>query len=261
MKKTSFLFVAIIFSIHLFAQDFNLYEKKTLIEGDDTLRYRILYPENYNKNKSYPLIIFLHGIGERGYDNEAQLIHGGSLFLKDSLRKTFPAIVIFPQCPPTTIWGGMTPSISGAGKYQLSETFLLNPSTEEKLVKKLIDNLIEKKVVDRKRIYIGGLSMGGFGAYDMLTRYGNYFAAAFVICGQSHVDMMVNSAKKIPLWIFHGAKDNIVSIEADRELYKALIDAGDKKVMYTEYPNANHDSWDSAFAEPQLLPWLFKQHN
>src|SRR5205809_963998 len=100
MKKlTSFLLLLTCFQ-SLRAQDLSLYQKKMFIRGHDTLRYRILYPENYRKAKKYPLIVFLHGSGERGRDNEAQLMHGGKLFLKSDIRQNFPAIVIFPQCPP-----------------------------------------------------------------------------------------------------------------------------------------------------------------
>ena len=86
------------------AQDFSLYEKKVLINGKDTLRYRILYPENYKKRRAYPLVVFLHGSGERGRDNEAQLTHGGKLFIRPEVRKHFQSIVIFPQCPADSVW-------------------------------------------------------------------------------------------------------------------------------------------------------------
>jgi predicted peptidase len=261
MKKI-FCFCVIIFAaFQLHAQDMSLYKKRSLIINGDTLLYRILFPENFVKGKKYPVIVFLHGIGERGTDNELQLLHGGDLFLRDSLRKNFPAIVIFPQCPPTTTWSDMRHDDS-TGRYVLAPSF---SSTiipiQEMLIKKLVDTLIDNKFADSKRIYIGGLSMGGFGTYDMVLRYGNYFAAAFPICGQSFVDLMVKAVKNIPLWIFHGGKDDVVSVEPDRNLYKALMDEGDRKVKYTEYPDANHNSWDGAFAEPDLLPWLFAQKN
>jgi predicted peptidase len=261
MKKI-FSFCAIFFvAFQLHAQDLSLYKKRSLVINGDTLQYRILFPENFVKGKKYPVVVFLHGIGERGNDNELQLLHGGDLFLRDSIKKNFPAIVIFPQCPTTTTWSGMRYDDS-IKRFVLPLSFSMSSiPKEEVLIKKLVDTLIDNKFADSKRIYIGGLSMGGFGTYDMVLRYGNYFAAAFPICGQSFVDLMIKDANNIPLWIFHGAKDDVVSIVPDRSLYKALMDAGDKKVKYTEYPDANHNSWDAAFAEPDLLPWLFARKN
>ena len=101
--------------------------------------------------------------------------------------------------------------------------------------------------------------MGGIGTYDLLERYPKYYAAAFSICGAADTELMVKKAKEIPLWIFHGAKDDVVSPAYSRELYAALKKVN-APVRYTEYPDANHNSWDPAFAEPELLPWLFSHH-
>jgi predicted peptidase len=257
MKKIISLLTLLI-TIHFSqAQDFSAYQKQFFIRGNDTLRYRILYPENYKKEKAYPLIVFLHGSGERGNNNEAQLFHGGDLFLKDSLRKQFPAIVIFPQCPDNSAWNKFVMM-----KRDTSEAFnltlnTLDLSTPERLVKLLMDSLAENKIADKKRIYLGGLSLGGFGTYDLAIHYPDYFAAIFPICGQANLELYTEKASKIPVWIFHGALDNVVDPQPDRNLIKALQTMGAKNAKYTEYPNANHNSWDNAFAEPGLLPWLF----
>ena len=132
-------------------------------------------------------------------------------------------------------------------------------STPERMVKLLMDSLADNKRIDKKRIYLGGLSLGGFGTYDLIIHYPDFFAAAFPICGQANVPLYVRTASRLPLWIFHGAKDNVVNPQPDRDLIKALQDAGIKTAKYTEYPEASHNSWDSAFAEPGLLPWLFAQ--
>ena len=234
------------------AQDLSAYEKKEFIKGKDTLRYRIIYPEKYRKHKAYPLLLVLHGSGERGHDNEAQLVHGGKRFLEENIRKHFKAIVIFPQCPKDSTWSryrrtGTTLSIQTAD----------NPTVPQLLVKELIDEMVAEKKLDERRLYVGGLSMGGMGTYDMLTRYPDYFAAAFPICGIANIPLFIDRSSQIPLWIFHGGKDNTVSPEPDRELYKALMTRGIKTVNYTEYPSMGHNSWDSAFIEPKLLPWLF----
>ncbi len=243
------------------AQDLSMYEKKMFISGNDTLRYRILYPQNFTKSKAWPLIVFLHGAGERGNDNELQLMHGGDLFLKEEVRKEFPAIVIFPQCPPDSACSRFKRNTDSSTKA-ISRVFMADqsPTTPQRLVKSLIDSIVQSDLADKKRIYLGGLSLGGFGTYDLLIRYPDFFAAAFPICGACNTQLFVQRASQVPLWIFHGALDDVVSAEPDRALYKALQQSGAKEAKYTEYPNANHNSWDSAFAEPELLSWLFSKH-
>jgi predicted peptidase len=125
------------------------------------------------------------------------------------------------------------------------------------LVKNLVDSLTDNRIADDKRVYLGGLSLGGFGTYDLLCRYPDYFAAAFPICGAANIPKFLEEAKNVPLWIFHGALDNVVLPKEDRDLYMALMTRGVTTVSYTEYPQATHNSWDNAFAEPRLLPWLF----
>ncbi len=258
MKK-AIVIVTLLFTLQqLNAQkSLELYEKREFISGKDTLRYRILYPEERKEGKAYPLIVFLHGSGERGRNNEAQLVHGGEFFAREAIMRYFPAIVIFPQCPPDSTWSRFKRNKDQQGKESLVTLSEEAPPVPQRLVKELMDSLLYHHIVDAKRIYIGGLSLGGFGTYDMLTRYPDYFAAAFSICGASNVPLMLKKAKKIPLWIFHGALDNVVPPQSDRELYKAMMTSGAREVIYTEYPDLNHNSWDAAFAEPRLLPWLF----
>lgn len=256
MKKIVFLFFILLSAQYASAQKMDVYEKKLFINGKDTLRYRILYPERYKKRKAYPLIVFLHGSGERGRDNEAQLLHGGNLFLKEMIRKHFPAIVIFPQCPPDSAWARNKRKPNSNERIFLSDEA---PPVPQQLVKQLMDSLLVNKLADSKQIYLGGLSLGGFGTYDMLMRHPGYFTAAFPICGACNIPMYLERAGNTPLWIFHGALDTVVPPGPNRELYKALMTKGGTSVTYTEYPQAGHNSWDSAFAEPKLLPWLFMQ--
>ncbi|MES2003708.1 MAG: PHB depolymerase family esterase [Bacteroidota bacterium] len=254
MRKILFAVCMFCFFQSLSAQELNLFEKKEFINGKDTLRYRILYPPKYKKRKSYPLIVFLHGSGERGRDNEAQLIHGGNLFVKEIIRKNFPAIVVFPQCPADSTWSRFKRVGNSVEREFLRDEM---PPVPQQLVKQLIDSLVINRIADDRRLYLGGLSLGGFGVYDLLTRYPDYFAAAFPICGAANIPLFLEKATRVPLWIFHGAMDNTVSPKEDRELFKAMLTRGIKSVQYTEYPKAGHNSWDSAFAEPKLLPWLF----
>ena len=260
MKKIVMTGALLIGMFCLKAQDMSLYQKKIFIRGTDTLRYRILYPEHFNNGKAYPLLVFMHGSGERGSDNELQLAHGGDLFLTDSIRKNFRAIVIFPQCPAGMTWSAfprMKRDTTAAFNESLNTGELTIP---EKMVKLLMDSLSQKGEADTKRLYLGGLSLGGFGTYDLVIHYPNYFAAAFPICGQANIKLYVQKAAHLPLWIFHGALDNVVDPQPDRDLIKALQSKNIKTAQYTEYPQANHNSWDSTFAEPGLLPWLFAQH-
>lgn len=263
-KLYSLLFACFLFCGLVTAQDtssLSLYHRQDFIRNGDTLHYRILYPEHYRPGKAYPLLIFLHGSGERGYDNQAQLLHGGSLFVQPAIRAAFPAIVVFPQCPADSSWAPYRRVKDSTGQLRVSLYTTLPPATRPaQLVKLLADSLVQSHVVLRKQLYIGGLSMGGFGTYDMLMRYPHYFRAAFSICGGCDPQLYVRHASGMPLWIFHGAKDNVVNPAFSRNLYAALQQAGAKDVHYTEYPEAKHNSWDDAFAEPTLLPWLFGKH-
>jgi predicted peptidase len=240
------------------AQDLSIFQKRIYVVGRDTLRYRILYPDNYKARKKYPVLLFLHGSGERGSDNELQLVHGGRLFAGDSVRKKHKAIVIFPQCPKDSSWRYMRSRRDSTSMTGRAFTFIDTvPTTPARLVKGLLDSLVQNKIADRKRMYIGGLSMGGFGTFNMLEQYPGYFAAAFPICGGGNTARAAETAKT-PVWIFHGDKDMSVDVQHSRAYYAALQQAG-ADVRYTEYPGVGHNSWDNAFAEKGLLPWVFSK--
>lgn len=241
------------------AQDKSLFEKKELIRGQDTLRYRILYPEQYDASKKYPLILLLHGAGERGSDNEAQLVHGSSLFLDPANRQQYPAIVIFPQCPKNDFWARIDRDPNR--KDSLNGLFFPSDrpiSTSLGLVSQLLDSLAASGTVNKRKIYVGGLSMGGMGTFEILWRKTGFFAAAFPICGGGDPEKVKDYARKFPIWVFHGDKDNTVVPAHSRRMVAAL-QAAKAKVKYTEYPGVGHNSWDNAFKEPDLLKWLFGQ--
>lgn len=262
MKKLLCLFSIFIITYNLPAQDFSLYKKEILIKDKDTLRYRILFPEDYISTKKYPVITFLHGSGERGSDNESQLLHGGSLFLKDSLRQTYKAIVIFPQCPKDIRWNTIISTPDSTNITGRSVKFSLSPKPTKPafLVKLLLDSLIRNNIADANQMYIGGLSLGGFGTFDMIERYPKFFAAAFPICGGGDTTVAGSFAKNTAVWIFHGDSDRSVDVRYSREYYATLMRLG-ADVRYTEYPGVGHNSWDNAFAEKDLLPWLFSKRN
>lgn len=259
MKKITLLTLVVIATLSSLAQDNSLYEKKEYISGKDTLRYRILYPINYDPGKKYPLVLFMHGSGERGNDNEAQLVHGSKLFLNEANRTKYPAIVIFPQCPRSDGWARVGRDASKKDSLG-GFTFLSNQPIGKSLdlVGKLLDSFKNSGKVNAKKIYVGGLSMGGMGTFEILWRKPGYFAAAFPICGGGDPGKTSQYGKKIPVWVFHGDKDAAVPVACSRQMVGALK-SSKAKVKYSEYPGVGHDSWNNAFAEPDLLNWLFSQ--
>lgn len=247
----SCLFVSAITS----AQDLSAFEAELLVHRGDTLPYRILYPENYDPEGSYPVLFFLHGAGERGSDNDKQLTHGAQLFLQDSVRSAFPAIVVFPQCPDASFWSNVDIQSSPAGGRGFYFQTKGRPTTAMALFLRLVKQVRKQEAVDQQRIYIGGLSMGAMGTYEVLRRQPNVFAAAFAICGGDNT-ANVRKYQHVPLWIFHGEQDDVVPSSHSHAIVDELrrLRVNPKA---TFYPEANHNSWDNAFAEPELLPWLF----
>ena len=246
------------------AQDFSLYKKKVFKSDSGTLNYRILYPEKYDPSKKYPLIIFLHGSGERGDDNEKQLFHGGAFFIKDSIRRIFPSIVILPQCPENISWSMVGFHYDSAKEQpDIVFDFRKNPTRPALLVKQLADSFIRAGIADPGAMFIGGLSLGGFGTFDFTMRYPEYFAASFPICGGGDTSYLKKIAKKLnaSIWIFHGGADPVVSVRYSRQAYQALLKykPSNIEVKYTEYPGVGHNSWDNVFVEPGLMEWLMSK--
>lgn len=241
-----------------FAQDLSLYQKKWLVQGGDTLPYRILFPKNYDSTKKYPVLFFLHGAGERGRDNEKQLVHGGNLFLQEDIRENYKAIIVFPQCPTNDYWSNVLRLQDESGKRFFS--FLEEGPANRNMVllEELVRYILQAYPVKKDQVYTGGLSMGGMGVFELVRRVPKTFAAAFPICGGANPATAIK-IKNTSWWIFHGAKDDVVPPYYSEKMYKALKAAG-TKVKFTLYPNANHNSWDDTFAEPELLSWLFSQH-
>jgi predicted peptidase len=223
------------------------------ISGGDTLNYRILFPD-YDTLRKYPLVIFLHGSGERGSDNKAQLKWGVLNFATDQAMVAHPAIIVAPQCPTDSSWSNFT---GFRGHDQLLH-LLPEPTTPMKLVIDLIHQLIKTAPVDTNRIYITGLSMGGFGTYDAIERYPDLFAAAIPVAGGGDPSKAPLIAH-IPIWDFHGAEDAAVDPKYSREMINALLKAG-AHPGYTVYPETGHFSWLAAYSDPQVLNWLFRQH-
>lgn len=232
------------------------FERDIYASEKGILPYRIQEPKNFDTSKTYPLIIFLHGSGERGNDNELQLKHGGSFFASDSIRTKYPAFVVFPQCPDNETWNEVQYNPSGQGdRFQFSEEIL--PNKNQELLEGLITSLRKELPIDENRIYIGGLSLGGMGTFELVRRNPYLFAAAFPICGAAS-SSIAPRLSKTPWWIFHGAEDDVVPPKYSIKLFESLENEG-ADVTISIYGNVHHDSWTNAFNEPGLMPWLFSK--
>ena len=227
----------------------SLFSKETYTDANGkTLQYR-QFVSDYDSNSKYPLVIFLHGSGERGNDNEAQLKWGVNNFVKDGITRVHKPIVIAPQCPENQGWGN----------YAGEDIALQSSPTEPmRLLIELIEKLMKDMPVNPDRVYITGLSMGGFGTFDILSRKSDLFAAALPVCGGGDVKMASRFAK-VHMWIIHGVLDEAVPVKFSESMYEALREAGGNPGL-TIYPETGHFSWIAAYSDDYVLDWLFKQH-
>lgn len=253
-----FALLLFILSLPAVAQDVSAYEKRTFKSAaGQELPYRILYPKNYTKNKKYPLILFLHGAGERGNNNETQLVHGSKLFLDSANREKYPAIVIFPQCPAEGYWGNVEIDRSKMPlDLEFDYTRTITPALQAAI--ELVQSTIKNESVDKNRVYIAGLSMGGMGTFEAVYRFPTLFAAAVPICGGADVEAYDKRVSKVPFRVYHGAKDVVVEVKHSQAIVEKLKILN-TSVEYIEYPEVNHNSWDNAFAEPDFLSWMFSK--
>lgn len=214
-----------------------LFQKKITVTKEVNLAYILSLPASYNEEdqKELPLILFLHGMGERGNDLELVKRHGP---LKSTEKQSFPFILLAPQCPLEL-------------RYSTWELYLDDLIT-------LIDHISTVYRVDAQRIYVTGLSMGGYGTWELAKKYPDRFAAAAPICGGGSIEG-IERLKDVPVWAFHGAKDDVVPLEESEKMVHALQDVGGNAKL-TVYPDATHDSWTETYNNPHLYSWLLKQH-
>ena len=253
MKKIIFFFIILTFNFNLFGQDY----QKILFEINNTsLPYRILLPKDFDPNKEYPLLVFLHGAGERGNDNENQLYHSSNFFLSYEFRNSFPSIIIFPQCPKNSYWAKIK-GIPNPKYPTQKESFSDNlPNNSQLLiVESLLSNIENTYKIDPNKRYIAGLSMGGMGTFELVARNPNYFTAGIAICGGANPNW-AKFFKKTPLWIFHGMKDKVVPPELSINMYDSIKNYNSESKL-TLYENIGHNSWDPAFKEVEIMNWLF----
>lgn len=203
-------------------------------------QYLLFLPEGYqaDKRKNWPLMLFLHGAGERGTNLAQVAVHGPPKIVKD--QPDFPFIVVSPQCPPGQRWS--------------DDTLLA-----------LLDEISAKYRVDQKRVYLTGLSMGGYGTWSLGIKNPERFAALVPICGGGErINLLLPDPRKLPalktlpIWAFHGGKDNVVPLDESERMVEAFKRAGGKAKL-TVYPEAGHDSWTETYKNPELYKWLLEQ--
>lgn len=248
--KSIIFFTAFLFCVNTkfaFSQS-SRFSYNKYIEKGDTLNYRQLFPDADTLRK-YPLVIFLHGSGERGNDNEAQLKWGVMNFATDQNMMQHPAFVIAPQCPEKISWSNFS-----RNDMRLQPM----PTRPMELLIGLIHQMIKTSAIDSNRIYITGLSMGGYGTYDAIERYPHLFAAAVPVCGAGDTTRAASIAH-VPIWIFHGAEDPAVNPIHSLNMLQALTRAG-AHPGFTQYPESGHFSWLGAYSDALMMEWLFRQH-
>lgn len=251
--KTLILFLAalLVNTAAAFGQDSFDYNKYFSAKGDSLL-YRSLKPAKIEQGKKYPLLIFLHGAGQKGNDNEKQLLQWSNMFLNPYNRDKYPAFVVFPQCPRNDYWAyDRVPKNFDNLPYPDK----MNPTLT--LVKELIDQYLLMPEVDKSRVYVVGFSMGGVGTYELVSRYPEIFAAAVPLCG-AIAPGHLGGAKDVKFRIFHGDEDPTVPVECSRRVYKELKAIG-AEFEYIEYPAAKHGICGQTFSRPDFMEWIFAQ--
>jgi predicted peptidase len=214
-------------------QQAHVFEKQVTITY--RLEYLLFLPKDYGKDASqkWPLILFLHGAGERGNDVELVKKHGIPKVVEQ--QPDFPFIAVSPQCPTDSWWPRETAALIG-----------------------LLDEVMGQYAVDSDRVYLTGLSMGGFGTWTLAAEYPQRFAAIAPICGGGS-RIARYALKTMPTWVFHGAKDTVVPPEESQTMVEALQSVGGD-VKFTLYPDADHDSWTVTYNNPELYTWNSSQN-
>lgn len=197
-------------------------------------KYLLFLPEGYaqgDAKKRWPLMLFLHGAGERGTNLTLVKKHGPPKLVEKD--RSFPFVLVSPQCPRRRWW-------------------------DVKVLTGLLDDVVKTHAVDKDRIYVTGLSMGGFGTWALAAATPGRFAAIVPICGGGKTGA-AKQIKDIPTWVFHGGRDGVVPPARSRQMVDAMKAAGAKSVQLTIYPQAGHDSWSKTYDNPELYKWLLKQ--
>lgn len=240
------------------------YEKQVFLSSAGPLPYRIRRPQlpvagtgtdrerSHVRESKFPLLLFLHGAGERGTDNEVTLVHGATDFASPKLQMMHPSFVVVPQCPADDVWASID-------RTHEPTKLAPQPSPALQAVQQLIHSLLSELPIDPERVYLTGLSMGGYGGWDLLMREPDLYAAAVLICGGADCDDSgLSKLAHKPLWVFHGDHDDVVPVTRSREIVTRLREQGGAP-RYTEYTGGDHDSWTTTYGNHEVLEWLFAQ--
>jgi predicted peptidase len=210
----------------------------------ETMPYRLFIPSNYSSEKHYPLVIWLHGAGGAGRDNIGQIsedqVNGTRIWTQSKNQSKYPSFVLVPQNP-----GNWVDNLDG-----------LTP--EMRLVIGILDSVKEQFNIDAARVYVAGQSDGGYGTWNLITQRPDLFAAAMPLCGGGD-PRTASRIAQMPVWVFHGRRDDVIPVTESRKMIAAIQKAGGRP-RYSEYARIGHDVWKRAFAEPELVSWLFAQH-
>lgn len=201
-----------------------------------SMPYGFFKPVTHDPKKSYPLIVYLHGSND--------LVSRDLLWYQENIQKQYPCFVLTSKCKESNQGWGNTWSEKHTD------------ATAKTLV--LVDSLVKQYNIDTNRLYLYGISMGGFGVFSILSKNQGKFAAAYAICGGGNAQAARNLLQT-PLWIFHGTDDDIVPVYLSRDVYHEIVRLGGKKAKYTEYPGVKHNSWENVGQEQSLPAWLFSQ--
>ena len=218
-----------------------------------TLKYCIKEAGNWDAaQEKIPLVLFFHGAGERGDDNSKQLYHGGAQLTNYCKKNNVNALLVFPQCPNGKQWVDTPWDKTSHTMPEISESM--------DLAMQLLDALLKKYEgkVDPDRVYVMGISMGGYGTWDAISRFPEKFAAAFPVCGGVD-EAQVEKFKHLPILFYHGDIDTIVPTVRSRNAAEALKKAGSTSFTYVEVPKCAHGSWGPAFRKKENWDWLFQQ--
>jgi predicted peptidase len=216
---------------------------RTVKVGDNSYGYQVFVPAKLRGQKNLPVVLFLHGIGQRGAGGFVPQGGAAAAVAKQYLEGV-PAIVLLPQCDRNRFW---------------------HDGEMEQMVSAALDETAREFGADTKRVYLAGVSMGGYGAWHFASRHSGRFAAVVAICGGSPLragDRFTPVARAVgrtPVWVFHGAEDRVVPVSESRRMVEALRSVEGSRVRYSEYADVGHNVWMNALAEPGLLPWLFEQ--
>lgn len=217
----------------------------------EEFHFRLLAPERIEPGQTYPVVLFLHGAGERGTDNRLQLLYLPELLSQPERRAKYPCFLIAPQCRPDKQWVDVP--------WGAAESTPLGKATDQlQAALGMLEQVLETEPVDRRRVYLTGLSMGGYGCWDLAARRPEWFAAVAPICGGGD-EAQADRLAGIPIWAFHGAEDGAVPVVRSRRMIAAIRAAGGQP-RYSELEGVGHNSWTPAYSDPDgLIPWMFEQ--